>query len=131
MDPAQLILNHDPSLVLVSRAPIHDIEGFRRRMGWKVPWYSVAEIGFNANFGVTAGFGLNLFLRHGDRVFHTYHTTGRGVEYLGTHWSLLDLTPFGRQEEWEDSPEGLRPGSTAASRSGTVWQWRSTFDHER
>lgn len=94
------------SLALVSPAPIAEIEAFRKRMGWTVPWFSVAGSDFNPDFGVTAGFGLNVFLRNGDEVFHTYFTSGRGVEALGSNWSFLDLTPFGRQETWEDSPDG-------------------------
>jgi predicted dithiol-disulfide oxidoreductase (DUF899 family) len=47
-----------------------------------------------------------VFLRDGDRVYRTYFTTERGVEALGSAWTFLDLTPFGRQETWEDSPEG-------------------------
>ncbi len=96
----------DTSFVLVSRAPIDEIESFRKRMGWTIPWYSVAGSSFNEDFGVTTGFGLNVFLRDGDRIFRTYFTTGRGVEALGSNWTFLDLTPLGRQESWEDSPEG-------------------------
>jgi predicted dithiol-disulfide oxidoreductase (DUF899 family) len=51
-------------------------------------------------------FGLSVFLRDGDSVFRTYFTAGRGVEALGSTWTLLDLTPLGRQEDWEDSPGG-------------------------
>jgi predicted dithiol-disulfide oxidoreductase (DUF899 family) len=61
---------------------------------------------FNSNFGVTTGFGLNVFLRDGDEVFGIYFTSGRGVEALGSNWTFLDLTPLVRQETWEDSPEG-------------------------
>lgn len=96
----------DTSFVLVSRAPIDEIEAFRERMGWTIPWYSVEGNDFNPDFGVDSGFGLNVFLRDGEEVFHTYFTSGRGVEMLGSNWSFLDLTPFGRQETWEDSPEG-------------------------
>jgi predicted dithiol-disulfide oxidoreductase (DUF899 family) len=100
----------DTSLVLVSRAPLEKIEPFKARMGWTVPWYSSFGRDFNYDFGVTtdAGetFGLSVFLRDGDSIFQTYFTNGRGVEYLGSNWSYLDLTPFGRQEEWEDSPAG-------------------------
>jgi predicted dithiol-disulfide oxidoreductase (DUF899 family) len=100
----------DTSLVLVSRAPLSRIEPFRKRMGWTVPWYSSSGSDFNDDFGVTtdAGeiFGLSVFLRDGESVYHTYFTDGRGVEYLGSNWSYLDLTPFGRQEDWEDSPAG-------------------------
>lgn len=100
----------DTSLALVSRAPLEKIEPFKERMGWTVPWYSSFGSDFNYDFGVTtdAGetFGLSVFLRDGDSIFHTYFTAGRGVEYLGSNWSYLDLTPLGRQEDWEDSPAG-------------------------
>jgi predicted dithiol-disulfide oxidoreductase (DUF899 family) len=100
----------DTSLALVSRAPLSKIEPFKKRMGWSVPWYSSSGSDFNWDFGVTRDkgetFGLSVFLRDGESVFQTYFTEGRGVEYLGSNWSYLDLTPFGRQEDWEDSPEG-------------------------
>ncbi|MEX0610031.1 MAG: DUF899 domain-containing protein [Balneolaceae bacterium] len=96
----------DTTLVLVSRAPVDEIEAFKKRMGWDIPWFSVAESDFNPDFGITSGFGVNVFLKDHKKIFHTYFTTGRGVEYLGSNWSYLDLTPFGRQELWEDSPEG-------------------------
>jgi predicted dithiol-disulfide oxidoreductase (DUF899 family) len=96
----------DTSLVLVSRAPIAEILAFRKRMGWKFPWFSTLD-DFNAEFGVTSGFGLNIFLRRGGAIFRTYFTSGRGVEALGSSWSFLDLTPLGRQEDWEDSPAGV------------------------
>ncbi len=99
------LLARDTNLVLVSRAPIEEIEVFRKRMGWSYPWYSTLD-DFNADMGVTSGFGLNVFLRDGEEVFRTYFTTARGVETLGTTWTLLDLTPLGRQEGWEDSPAG-------------------------
>jgi predicted dithiol-disulfide oxidoreductase (DUF899 family) len=108
----------DTSFALVSRAPLERIEPFRERMGWTVPWYSSFEGDFNVDFGVSPEtpqvgvyqdgetFGLSVFLRDGDRIYRTYFTNGRGVEHLGTVWTLLDLTPFGRQEDWEDTPEG-------------------------
>jgi predicted dithiol-disulfide oxidoreductase (DUF899 family) len=100
----------DTSRVLVSRAPLAKIEPFKARMGWAVPWYSSFGSDFNYDFGVTTDvgetFGLSVFLRDGDNIFQTYFTDRRGVEYLGSNWSYLDLTPFGRQEEWEDSPAG-------------------------
>jgi predicted dithiol-disulfide oxidoreductase (DUF899 family) len=95
----------DTSLVLVSRAPIDEIEQFRQRMGWSIPWFSSTD-SFGADFGVTGGFGLNVYLRDGARVLRTYFTTGRGVEALGSNWTFLDLTPLGRQEDWEDTPPG-------------------------
>ncbi len=100
----------DTSFALVSRAPLAKLEAFKRRMGWQLPWYSSAESEFNFDFGVSneAGetFGLSVFLRDGEDVYQTFFTAGRGVEYLGTVWALLDQTPLGRQETWEDSPEG-------------------------
>ena len=100
----------DISLVLVSRAPLEKIEAYRERMGWTFPWYSLAGNDFNDDCGVTDGFGLSVFLRDGDEVFRTYFTTDRGVEALGSNWTFLDLTPLGRQEEWEDSPPGYPQG---------------------
>jgi predicted dithiol-disulfide oxidoreductase (DUF899 family) len=100
----------DTSLVLVSRAPLANIEAYKQRMGWTVPWFSSSGSDFNVDFGVTSDhgetFGLSAFLRDGERVFQTYFTSGRGVEALGSNWTFLDLTPLGRQEDWEDSPAG-------------------------
>ncbi len=99
----------DTSLVLVSRAPLTKIAAFKERMGWTVPWFSSFDSDFNRDFGVTTDqgetFGLSVFLRDGDEVFHTYFTAGRGVEGLAGR-TFLDLTPYGRQEDWEDSPAG-------------------------
>jgi predicted dithiol-disulfide oxidoreductase (DUF899 family) len=106
------------SFALVSRAPITKIEAYRKRMGWTIPWYSSFASDFNVDFDVSPEtpqpgvyqdgetFGLSVFLRDGDRIFRTYFTTARGVEALGSVWTLLDLTPLGRQEIWEDSPAG-------------------------
>ena len=96
----------DTSFALVSEASLEKIEAYRRRMGWTVPWVSTAGSDFNADCGITTEFGLSVFIREGDRAFRTYFTTGRGVETLGSPWSYLDLTPLGRQEDWEDSPPG-------------------------
>ncbi len=100
----------DVSLALVSRAPVQKIQDYRRRMGWHVPWYSASNSEFNEAMGATIDGvehgGLSVFLRDGDEVYRTYYTTGRGIEHLGSHWTFLDLTPFGRQETWEDSPPG-------------------------
>jgi predicted dithiol-disulfide oxidoreductase (DUF899 family) len=96
----------DISFALVSEAPVEKIESYRQRMGWTIPWFSLAGNDFNADCGVTTEFGLSVFLRDGDRAFRTYFTSGRGVEALGSGWTFFDLTPLGRQEDWEDSPEG-------------------------
>jgi predicted dithiol-disulfide oxidoreductase (DUF899 family) len=100
----------DTSFVLVSLAPLANITAYGQRMGWTIPWLSSQGSDFNKDFGVTTDhgetFGLSVFLRDGDKVFRTYFTTARGVEALGPTWTFLDLTPFGRQESWEDSPAG-------------------------
>ncbi len=75
-------------------------------MGWTVPWYSSNGDAFNIDCGPGGGFGLSVFLRDGGDVYRTYYTAGRGVDRIRTDFNLLDLTPNGRQEEWEDSPEG-------------------------
>ncbi len=101
----------DTSFCLVSRAPLKNIEKFKKRMGWTYPWYSSEGTDFNADFGLTTDkdekYGLSVFIRDDDNnVYRTYFTDGRGVEALNV-WTFLDLTPFGRQEEWEDSPPGF------------------------
>jgi predicted dithiol-disulfide oxidoreductase (DUF899 family) len=100
----------DTSLVLVSRAPFANLRAYQERMGWKVPWYSSEKASFNRDFGLTTDegetFGLSVFVRDGARIFRSYFTAGRGVEALGSTWTFLDLTPFGRQETWESSPDG-------------------------
>jgi predicted dithiol-disulfide oxidoreductase (DUF899 family) len=74
-------------------------------MGWEIPWYTITD-GFDADFGVDEWHGTNVFFRDGDRVFRTYFINSRGDEAMGSTWSYLDVTPLGRQEAWEDSPEG-------------------------
>ena len=96
----------DTRLVLVSRAPQEEIEAVRTRMGWTVPWYSSYGGDFNDDMGLDGGFGLSVLLRDGEEFFRTYFTRGRGVDRLRLDFNLLDLTPYGRQEEWEDSPAG-------------------------
>ncbi len=100
----------DITFAMVSRAPLPKLLAYRKRMGWRLPWYSSFETEFNVDMGVTVDgeehHGLSVFFRDGDEVFRTYTTGRRGVEHLGSHWTYLDLTPFGRQETWEDSPDG-------------------------
>jgi len=100
----------DTSFALVSRAPIANLEAYRARLGWDIPWFSSEGTGFDEDLGVGGGFALNVFVRDGDEVFRTYVTAGRGVEALGSVWTFLDLTPLGRQETWEDTPPGRPQG---------------------
>ena len=96
----------DTSLAFVSRGSQPDIERIKARMGWgHIPWYTMLD-DFDADFGVDEWHGTNAFIRDGDRVFRTYAIDARGDEAMGGTWSYLDMTAFGRQEEWEDSPEG-------------------------
>jgi predicted dithiol-disulfide oxidoreductase (DUF899 family) len=95
----------DTRLILMARAPQQEIEPLRQRMGWQVPFYSCYGSDFNDDLGLQY-FGISVLLSDGDEVFRTYFTTARGVDRLRLDFNLLDLTPYGRQEEWEDSPEG-------------------------
>ena len=101
----------DTTLAYVSRAPQADIARLKARMGWEMPWYTITD-SFDADFGVDEWHGHNVFFRDGDRVFRTYFINSRGDEAMGTIWSYLDMTPLGRQEVWEDSPEGYPQSPT-------------------
>jgi predicted dithiol-disulfide oxidoreductase (DUF899 family) len=96
------------TFAMVSRARVPEIEQVKARMGWNFKWYSCYGTTFHEDFVTSRKlrFGLSVFLREDDRIFQTYFTTQRGVEHVGATFSLLDLTPLGRQETWEDSPEG-------------------------
>jgi predicted dithiol-disulfide oxidoreductase (DUF899 family) len=96
----------DTTLVFASRAPQADIERLKATMGWQqIPWVTITD-DFDADFDVDEWHGTNAFIRDGDRIFRTYYVNNRGDEVFGTTWSYLDVTALGRQEEWEDSPEG-------------------------
>jgi predicted dithiol-disulfide oxidoreductase (DUF899 family) len=95
----------DTTLAFVSRATQPEIARVKARMGWTMPWYTLTDA-FDADFGVDEWHGTNAFIRDGDRVFRTYFVNNRGDEVMGGTWSYLDLTALGRQETWEDSPEG-------------------------
>ena len=123
------------TFVLISRAPFARIKPFHHRMGWNVPWYSSHGSDFNYDFNVTQDeavrpveynyrnkaeleankvpnaivgeeHGLSVFFRIGDDVFHTYSAYARGTEALTDARALLDMTPYGRQQDFEDSPPG-------------------------
>jgi predicted dithiol-disulfide oxidoreductase (DUF899 family) len=96
----------DTSLVLVSRAPFSKLEAYKTRMNWTVPWFSSFGSDFNYDFDVTDEDGekpgVSVFLQEGKDILHSYSTTGRGVDILLGTYNYLDLTPLGRQEEWEE-----------------------------
>jgi predicted dithiol-disulfide oxidoreductase (DUF899 family) len=96
----------DTTLILMAPAPQEEIERVRQRFGWTVPWFSSYGSDFHDDLDLGTGFGLSVLLRDGDEVFRSYYTSGRGVDRLRMDFNLLDLTPYGRQEKWEDSPAG-------------------------
>jgi predicted dithiol-disulfide oxidoreductase (DUF899 family) len=88
------------------QGPYDESSRYRDFMGWTVPWYSVPEDSVDALIAdPDAGF-LVTYLRDGDKVYETYRTAARGNEPMGSSYLLMDLTVYGRQESWEDSPEG-------------------------
>jgi predicted dithiol-disulfide oxidoreductase (DUF899 family) len=124
----------DTTLAYVSRAPLEKLERWKRLKGWDIAWYSSLGSDFNYDFDVTLDRsvkppvynfrpadiegempGTSVFLREGDRVFHTYSSYARGAEWTGGSYAFLDLTALGRQEDWEeptgraDRERGNRP----------------------
>ncbi len=99
---------YDARFVIVTQGPIDEALAYKERVGNRMEWYSTANSPFGSDMDAPpeGGFAVNVFLRDGDRVFRTWHTNGRGTEQLGHMHGLVDVLPFGRQEEWEDSPEG-------------------------
>ena len=113
----------DTTLAYVSRAPQPEIARLKVRMGWEqIPWFTLTD-GFDADFGVDEWHGHNVFVRDDDRIFRTHFINNRGDETLGTVWSYLDLTPFGRQELWENSPAGY-----PQERPYKWWNWHDSYD---
>lgn len=125
-----MLAERDTAFALVSRAPSAKLEAYKALQGWTVPWYSSFGSDFNYDFHVTLDeniapleynykskaemarpitgeeHGLSVFFRTDDGLYHTYSTFGRGTEFLTNSYSLLDVTPYGRQEDFEDSPPG-------------------------
>lgn len=124
----------DTTLALVSRAPLAELEAFRQRMGWSLPWYCSYGSAFNYDYHVTTDEavapveynyrdkaalerlgltyhlqgeqpGVSVFLRDGERVYHCYSSYGRGLDILMGTYNYLDLTPFGRGEGWDGMPD--------------------------
>jgi predicted dithiol-disulfide oxidoreductase (DUF899 family) len=130
-----MLNERDTAFTLVSRAPLPKLEAYKASKSWTVPWYSSFGSDFNYDFHVTNDekiapvaynyksraeleasgsasaaqgeeHGLSVFFRDGDEVYHTYSTYARGTESLTDSYRLLDTTPYGRQEDFEDSPPG-------------------------
>lgn len=102
----ELLADTDVAWVTVSNMPLPQIEAYKAKKGWTVPFVSSHGTSFADDCGAGGGFMLSVFLRDGDDVFRTYNTNGRGVDRVMFSHNILDLTPYGRQEDWEDLPEG-------------------------
>jgi len=100
--------NYDARFVIVTNGPIGEALAYRTKVGNKMDWYSSSQSSFAADVDAAPGegFAVNVFLRDGDIVYRTWHTNGRGTEQLSYMFPLIDLLPWGRQEEWLDSPDG-------------------------
>ena len=96
----------DVAWVTVSNMPLAQIEAYKARRGWTLPFVSSHGTSFAEDCGAGGGFMFTAFLRDGEDVYRTYSTTSRGVDRLVFEHSILDLMPYGRQEDWEDSPAG-------------------------
>ena len=130
-----MLVERNTTFVLISRAPLAKLQAYKKKRGWDRPWVSSFGSDFNYDFKVTndekvapveynyqskethlakgedyftegESHGLSVFFRLGDEVFHSYSSYARGVEGLTNSYALLDVTPYGRQEDWEDSSAG-------------------------
>jgi predicted dithiol-disulfide oxidoreductase (DUF899 family) len=112
----------DTTLAYASRAPQADITRIKAKMGWeKIPWYTLTD-SFDVDMGVDEWHGHNAFIRDGEKIFRTYWISSRGDEAIGTVWSYLDMTALGRQEQWEDSPQGY-----PQSKPYKWWNWHDSY----
>ena len=130
-----MLKERDTAFAVISRAPLAKLEAYKAEKGWTIPWYSSFGSDFNYDFHVTLdekvapieynyqdkaalearrGLGavegedhaLSVFFRLDNDIFHTYSVYARGTEGLTDAYSLLDTTPYGRQEDFEESPPG-------------------------
>jgi predicted dithiol-disulfide oxidoreductase (DUF899 family) len=113
----EFLEGYDARFVIVTQGPIDEALAYKARVGNKMTWYSTAGSSFGTDMGAPpgGGFQVNVFLRVGTTVYRTYNTQGRGTEQLSYTFPLIDLLSYGRQEEWQDSPEGW-PQSPTYSR---------------
>jgi len=101
------IHSRDVTCATFCQGPYEESARYRDFMGWEIPWYSAQDSLDTLLVGRRVGMmHIVCYLRQGSRVFETYWTTMRGVEAMDNSYRLLDLTVYGRQERWEDSPTG-------------------------
>jgi predicted dithiol-disulfide oxidoreductase (DUF899 family) len=116
----EFLEDYDARFVVVTQGPIDEALAYKRKVGNTMTWYSTANSPFGADVGAppAGGFAVNVFLRDGDTVYRTWHTNGRGTEQLSNSFGLIDLLPYGRREDWQDSPDGW-PKEPAGNRWAT------------
>ena len=115
----------DVTYAVFCQAPYEESARYREFMGWEMPWYSAVGSLDTLLVGRRVGMmHIVCYLRQGSRVFETYWTTVRGVEAMDNSHRLLDLTVYGRQEAWEDSPSGWLKGKNFTRSDGRpTAQW--------
>ncbi|GAA2870503.1 DUF899 family protein [Microbacterium arabinogalactanolyticum] len=103
-----LLSELDVRFVIVTNGPMDEVLAYKKRVGNQMTWFSSAGSTFGADVdaGPGEGFAYNVFLRDGDDVYRTWTTTGRGAEQFMLSFAIADVLPYGRQEEWQDVPEG-------------------------
>jgi predicted dithiol-disulfide oxidoreductase (DUF899 family) len=117
--------SRDISYAVFCQGPYDESALYRDFMGWDMPWYSAFPSRDTLLVGRQAGlFHLVCYLRDGDRVFETYWTTRRGAEVMDYSYALMDLTAYGRQEAWEDSPPGWPQQATITRTDSGAPDWR-------
>jgi predicted dithiol-disulfide oxidoreductase (DUF899 family) len=115
--------SRDITYAVLSQGPYAESVRYREFMGWDMPWYS-AQDSLDALLGTRRGPGpLVSYLRDRDRVFETYWTTSRGLEAMDNSYGLMDLTVYGRQEKWENSPPGWPQGCSYVRADGGAPDW--------
>jgi predicted dithiol-disulfide oxidoreductase (DUF899 family) len=116
----EFLEDYDARFVVVTQGPIDEALAYKRKVGNTMTWYSTASSPFGTEIGAPpgGGFAVNVFLRDGDTVYRTWHTNGRGTEQLSYSFGLIDLLPYGRREDWQDSPDGW-PKEPAGNRWAT------------
>jgi len=116
----EFLEDYDARFVVVTQGPIDEALAYKRKVGNTMTWYSTANSPFGTEVGAPPGgeYAVNVFLREGDTVYRTWHTDGRGTERLSYSFGLIDLLPYGRREDWQDSPDGW-PREPAGNRWAT------------